>query len=133
MNFLTKILAWFGFDLIKSSTLTKLKEENQSLKTFQLTPDSKSILEKIENEKIAALERTTSALVVAVCNMNNKLSEEKEFLVAIATLQEQLLHELDQGKVVIVKANDTEYDSDMFSEEENETVAETSIKKYDLN
>jgi len=138
MKFLDKILALFGFELVKRSSIAELKEKIIKLSMFQLTKNSKELLESLENHKIKALEKAVSLLTVAICDMNNKISEEREFLVDIASLQEQLLHELDQGKVIIVKGANDKFDiNSVFSDDEQEIDSTSSTedpeKKYDLN
>jgi len=138
MKFLDKILALFGFELVKRSSIAELKEKIIKLSMFQLTKNSKKLLESLENHKIKALEKAVSLLTVAICDMNNKISEEREFLVDIASLQEQLLHELDQGKVIIVKGANDKFDiNSVFSDDEQEIDSTSSTedpeKKYDLN
>lgn len=142
MNLLKNVLAWFGYRLVKES-------EDR----FYLPENSQELIKKIENEKIDAIQRTVSALVTVVANMNNKMSEHKlqvaensDYLVEIASLQEQLLHELDQGKVVIIKTGADEIAaalSGTLSDDDADTLAmshgshissmDDPKKKFDLN
>lgn len=138
MGILSKILALVGYEVVKSSSLADLKEKINKLSTFQLTENSKELIKSIENDKIKVLEKSMSQLITAVCKMNNTISEEKEFLVDIASLQEQLLHELDQGKIIIVKNGDFDIgsvlnDNDNEPEKSSSEHNQDSIKKYDLN
>lgn len=75
-----------------------------------LPPESMALLEKVENQnikeltaKITDLEIRLGFLAVGINAMIKNHRNQEEMLVAIATLHEELLHNLDQGKVVMVK------------------------------
>lgn len=65
--------------------------------------DSVKLLSAVENQQIKELKDHVYLLALSLNSLVETSRQHQEFLVHIATLHEELLNQLDQGKVVMVK------------------------------
>lgn len=115
MNFLKKI-----FKIFFSNAKENIK--------IELPENSIELLKKIENQELKNLAEKIYILSVNVNNLLETQKQQQEMLVAIATLHEELLYQLDQGNVVMIKRKE------FSSTEEDEKDSDISNKKkYSLN
>lgn len=94
-----KILNFFGLQKIPSKNQIEVAN---NLKEFELIKINNSRLEALEKKIImnsVGLERIN----VELSKQREEIAKDREFLVHIATLHEELLNQMDQGNVVMVK------------------------------
>jgi hypothetical protein len=98
-------MGWFQ-KIVGFFFVPKTKEPEPLL----LPAESMALLEKVENQnikdltaKITDLEVRIGFLTMGINALIKNHRNQEEMLVAIATLHEELLNNLDQGKVVMVK------------------------------
>lgn len=65
--------------------------------------DSMKLLSAVENQQIKELKDHVYLLSLSLNSLVETSRQHQEFLVHIATLHEELLNQLDQGKVIMIK------------------------------
>jgi hypothetical protein len=66
--------------------------------------DSMRLLSAVENQQLKELKEHVYLLSLSLNSLIETSRQHQEFLVHIATLHEELLNQLDQGKVIMVKS-----------------------------
>lgn len=119
--------------------LTKLKmlfqkpqEEN---KPSIISPEeSKELYQKINENRLEEIEKKILILAVSVNKLTEQIMLDREYLVQIATLHEELLYQLDQGNVVMLKQKGGNADGDDSLEEKaNYSHFTSEKKKFEIN
>lgn len=88
----------------------------------------------IENQKLKELKEQVYVLAVNISSLIETNRQHQEFLVHIATLHEELLNQLDQGKVVMVKrAGGHEEEKQQARQQTSSPFDMSSKKKQVLN
>jgi hypothetical protein len=96
MNFFAKLTELF-FPKIEESP----KEVEKPIVT--ISEEAEEIIKAVENQQLKELSEKVYILAVNINNLILAQKQQQEFLVQIATLQEELLNQLDQGKIMFVK------------------------------
>lgn len=128
--FFEKILNFFGL---------QWKTKGKSAQIAMVNNLSEFELIKINNSRLEALEKKMIMLAVGLERINRELQtqreeivKDREFLVNIATLHEELLYHLDQGKVVMLRQRQEfqEEDNSSSSSADDTTTDSAFIKKH---
>jgi len=82
---------------------TVLNQEKNISTDLIMPEEAKKLMASIENKQIKELADRVYLLAVNVNSLVLAFRQQQEFLVQVATLHEELLHQLDQGKVVMIK------------------------------
>lgn len=124
-SFFDKILNFFGLQRKPSNLEVELAKD---LKEFELLTINNSRLEAVE-KKIIMIAFGLEKINMALAKNRDEIVGDREFLVHIATLHEELLNQLDQGKIVMMR--NTQMSS---AEQEVEHEAQTEYpKKHKFN
>ncbi len=97
MKLIKKVLSFFGLQFIPSPVT--------SPKPLAIISPEESVdlYSKINIKKLEDIEKAVLLSALAIERIALEVKQDREFLVHIATLHEELLHQLDQGKVVMLR------------------------------
>lgn len=126
-------------DLFAPSTITPanppapvVNQEKDISSDLILPEEAKKLMASIENKQIKELADRVYLLAVNINSLVIAFRQQQEFLVQVATLHEELLHQLDQGKVVMIKRTNnpnhpgliSKHEEDRDEDEEEEDASE---------
>lgn len=97
-----------------------------------LTEESQKLLEKLENQQLKEISDRLMLLAVNINALVVAAKNEQEFLVHIATLHEELLYQLDQGKVVMIKRSGSPTNP-LSHDDEDMAAMDANIDKKNMN
>lgn len=120
MNFVLKLL-----ELFKPRELPK--REAPQLPEPRLPANSLKLIREIENKELKELKENIYILSVNINGLLTAYNQQNEMLNQILTLQEEMLYQLDQGNIVMVKAGALPKSNDDRSEVDD--LLNTPIKK----
>lgn len=129
MNFVDKILDFFGL----AWKQTQPASEPAASQVKIIAPEhSAEFYSKINIKRLDDIEKKMLLLALTVDKLAGEIKSDREFLVHIATLHEELLNQLDQGKVVMVRQAQPESSSENSSSQSQATMFDPK-KKFDIN
>ena len=124
MKFFEKLVSWFAGETKEPPKELKVEsvveedappEEVQDLQVT-LTEEAQQLLSAIENQELQDLSDKVYLLAININGLLQVQKQNQELLINISTLHEELINQLDQGKVVIVSrarpSSQQEEDSD---------------------
>lgn len=123
--------------LFEENTIENMLKKDKQVLAKQEPSDRKEHIKPEEQEKLiddynrfTILEKKLNLILAHISQQMKTEKETQELLVAIATLHEELLNLLDQGKIAMVKISktNTTVESDVSYETKN-----TTSKKNQLN
>lgn len=135
MNFFKSIMSFiFGLFSKKPAALPPAEPEIVPAPRepqLMLPEESVKLLKTVENQQLKELQDAVFMLTVNVNALLLANKNEQEFLVHIATLHEELLYQLDQGKVVMIKRSGSV--PPLTQEDEDAADMDVAIHKKNLN
>lgn len=77
-----------------------------------VVPEQQNLMTQIDSKRIDAIEKAVLTLAIGVQKLIEETKKTQELMVHVATLHEELLHQLDQGNIAMVRVTNNK-DSDM--------------------
>jgi len=124
MKFFEKLVSWFAGETkeppkeIKTESVVEEDTPPEEVQDLQVTlpKEAQQLLSAIENQELQDLSDKVYLLAININGLLQVQKQNQELLVHISTLHEELINQLDQGKVVIVSrvrpSSQQEEDSD---------------------
>lgn len=135
MDFFKSIIGFFSAPFVKKQPVRALPPPPPLVKpepsALMLPVESQKLLKAIENQQLKELQDSIFLLSVNINALLQSHKNEQEFLVHIATLHEELLYQLDQGKVVMIKRSGGT--APISHEDEDAELMDVAIHKKNLN
>lgn len=114
-----------------SSPSTMIDKEKKISSDLILPEEATKLMSSIENKQIKELADRVYLLAVNVNSLVIAFRQQQEFLVQVATLHEELLHQLDQGKVVMIKRTNNPNHPGLISKHEEDRDEEEDFDPSD--
>lgn len=120
---------------LRSAFSKKLKEafEKRSATPNTISIQQEELMTKIDSKRIDAIEKAVLTLAVGVQKLIDEAKKSQELMVHVATLHEELLHQLDQGNVALVRVQQNEPDMDDDFDVMLQDYSESTKKKTEFN
>lgn len=112
------------------NTVEKTFEKYVQPKVNIVAPEQQDLMTKIDSKRIDAIEKAVLTLAVGVQRLVEEAKKTQEQMVHVATLHEELLHQLDQGNIAMVRVSQNgsmEEDYDAMLQDEADTKKKTEL------
>lgn len=126
MGWMSDLLRVFGLQFITEAKVEEVEilktssKEDEITSKILLPEKSQELLKKIENEEIKTLGERVLCLALNVNNLCVINRQQQELLINIATMHEEMLYLLDQGKIVMMRTAPPEGAQQQQSKEDSD-------------
>lgn len=127
MGFIEKLVDWV-VSWSQPPVPNKAKETPPNPEII-LPSEAQQLLNAIDNQELQDLSDKVYLLAINVNALLQAQKQQQELLIHIATLHEELLNQLDQGNVVMIRRGPASSSSSSSSQEENSDPQDIQGKK----